>query len=250
MFTFTDNQIKYLTKFIEQNTDLLNTDNFLNLFEKWDDAVKSSRVSVWTDCGLKIRHLEILLRDADVDFLSNMKRLIYGMYNNDDTLTEITLPDNVKEISSYCFTNCRNLRKIEILSDYLDFCGAAALAHTAISELTIPSCSRIPPNLCLECSNLEKVIIKDGAERLSDHSFSGCKKLKDIHLPKTLTYINDYAFLYSTNIETITFGGTYEEFKSSVIFSYFLEKLLPANDKQIRVICFDLTKVFKKGEFF
>lgn len=180
-----------------------------------------------------------------------MKRLVYAMYNCDETLTEITLPDNIKEISSYCFTNCRNLKKIEILSDKLDFCGAAALAHTAISELTIPSCSRIPPNLCQDCINLERVVIKDGAEMVAGESFKGCEKLKDIYLPKTITHINDSAFLYDINIETITFDGTYEEFRSSVLYSYILENLLPYNDhKQIKVICSDLTKVFKKGESF
>ena len=178
-----------------------------------------------------------------------MDRLTYGMYNCDETLTEITLPDNIKEIGSYCFTNCPNLKKIEILSNYLDFCGAAALAHTAISELTIPSCSRIPPNLCQDCINLEKVVIKDGAEMIVGESFKGCEKLKDIYLPKTITHINDSAFLYDINIEAITFGGTYEEFRSSVLYSYILENLLPYNDhKQIKVICSDLTKVFKKGE--
>lgn len=249
MFTFTDAQLKYLTQFINDNTGLLDTDNFFELFEKWRDIVDASSASIWDGNVLKTRHLEILLRDAGVDFLSNMDRLIYGMYNCDETLTEITLPDNIKEIGSYCFTNCPNLKKIEILSNYLDFCGAAALAHTAISELIIPSCSRIPPNLCLDCMNLEKVVIKDGAERLTDSCFKGCEKLKDIYLPKTITYIHDFAFLHSDNIETITFGGTYEEFKSSVIYPYFLKTLLPHNDKeQIKVICSDLTKVFKKGE--
>lgn len=39
MFTFTDAQLKYLTQFIKDNTDLLDTDNFLKLFEKWHDSV-------------------------------------------------------------------------------------------------------------------------------------------------------------------------------------------------------------------
>lgn len=115
MFTFTDAQLKYLTQFINDNTGLLDTDNFFELFEKWRDIVDASSASIWDGNVLKTRHLEILLRDADVDFLSNMDRLTYGMYNCDETLTEITLPDNIKEIGGYVFSGCDSLKEITFL---------------------------------------------------------------------------------------------------------------------------------------
>ena len=53
------------------------------------------------------------------------------------------------------------------------------------------------------CSNLEFIDLKN-VETIYTQAFIGCTALKNIHLPATLTSVNESAFAGCTNLENVT----------------------------------------------
>lgn len=63
------------------------------------------------------------------------------------------------------------------------------------------------------CSRLEEVILPKGLESIEENTFFGCKSLKNIELPSTLTRIGSDAFAES-GIETLIVPGSVETITS------------------------------------
>ena len=85
---------------------------------------------------------------------------------------EIYIHSNVKEIESYCFSECRNLQKI-VIPD---------------------SVTKISSNAFDDCSQLSSIILSTNILKLNWSTFSNCKELKHLQLPPYLLEINTACF--------------------------------------------------------
>ena len=90
-----------------------------------------------------------------------------GLFANMNSLTEITIPDQVKEIESGAFIGCKNLQEISLPS-----------AITAIEK-----------NCFFECSSLKEVVIPEGVTVIEEAAFSYCSSLQKIEIPETVKVI-------------------------------------------------------------
>lgn len=77
--------------------------------------------------------------------------------------------------------------------------------------------------------NMEEVVLPDTIETISSYAFNGCKNLKKINFPESLTYIGDYAFS-NTSIEAAEISENIEHlgngaFKNTKIKSI----IIPSN---------------------
>jgi hypothetical protein len=70
--------------------------------------------------------------------------------------------------------------------------------------LTIYGKGNMPSNMSFtENLKIKKVVVKKGVKTISNSAFYGCKNLKSVKLPSTVTKIGSCAF-YSTNIKKVT----------------------------------------------
>ncbi len=88
------------------------------------------------------------------------------------SLTTITIPDSVKQISGKCFEGCSSLTKVILPKGLKE-----------IGDYTFSG-----------CSSLREIVIPDGVNIIGRGAFDGCTSLKTLSLPKTLTYLGDHAF--------------------------------------------------------
>ena len=105
-------------------------------------------------------------------------------------LTEVHLPEGLKEIGPQCFCGCASLRNIDIPKS-VTFIGDNAFAH---------------------CLKLEEIIIPN-IKSIENGLLTDCSSLKTVRLPKTITDIYSNAFGACNNLENIFYEGTIEEFK-------------------------------------
>ena len=87
-------------------------------------------------------------------------------------LTDIAIPDCVKEISVGAFMGCTSLRSVKMAS------GVTTIGDSAFTS----------------CTALESVVIPEGVTSIGECAFSQCVSLKSIALPESLVTVGSDAF--------------------------------------------------------
>jgi hypothetical protein len=109
-------------------------------------------------------------------------------YNN---LTELVIPDSVRELGKEAFRGCKKLESIALSPNTktIPFCCFANL--DALSTLNIP----------------------EGVTTIEEGAFGVCPKLNVVGLPASIKSIEDYAFERAESLTTIFFAGTEAQWK-------------------------------------
>ncbi len=98
------------------------------------------------------------------------------------SITSFEIPDAVKIIYSYAFSNCKSLNSVTIPDSVMSIgCSAFAGCKSLIS-VTIPnSVTTIDYYAFLNCSNLTSVTVGNGVTSIGGHAFEGCHKLVEVY---------------------------------------------------------------------
>ncbi|MBE5739683.1 MAG: leucine-rich repeat domain-containing protein [Clostridiales bacterium] len=114
------------------------------------------------------------------------------LYIGNDLLTELVIPDNIKEIKYHAFGHNDALTKV-VFSDCTVSIGEKAFQ---------------------DCSYLSIIDFGLNLEIIGAHAFEGCYSLKSIVLGENLASIGEEAFNWCTNLKSITFNGTVEQWNA------------------------------------
>ena len=120
---------------------------------------------------------------------------------------EITIPSSynnkpLTKISSYAFSNDRDIAKI-----------------------TLPSSVTTIENYAFQnCSNLREVKMP-GVQKIASYAFSNCITMQSVTLPVTLSELNDWVFYDCSSLRTVNYEGTLAQwckitFYSGTLFDY------------------------------
>lgn len=111
-----------------------------------------------------------------------------GFYYNEDGFlyqytgdaTDIVIPEGVTEIGTNVFDD-------------------------RITSVVIPGTVKELGNFCFnDCSNLKKVVMKDGVTVISSYAFQNCTSLTEVAIPDSVTTIEDEAFTGDTALTEIS----------------------------------------------
>lgn len=151
-------------------------------------------------------------------------------------LTNIELSNNLEVIPKYCFRECVKLEVIELPSscivigfgafanceklrvidfnDQLSTIGSNAFLGSGLRILRIPSSVKtIEDGAFSYCDQLEKVVIP-GNTKINNGCFDACDQLQEVVLGKDIELIGGFNFSDCSNLESITYLGTKEQFMS------------------------------------
>ena len=136
----------------------------------------------------------------------------YGAFQNNKLLTDVELPNGLKQINGNAFNGCKSLKNIT-LPNGLEIIGASAFSGCdAIERLILPeSLTSIGEKAFSNCDNLADIggRIPDGVEVLPNSWTSGCPKLsKELILPSSIKKI--YYLAFDSDM-TIYYEGTKEQ---------------------------------------
>lgn len=174
-------------------------------------------------------------------------------------LTSITLPKNLLEIGEYAFINCENLQTVKFEANTkLTVIGKGAFYQcNSLDKFYVPSTvtslgayafygcksltnvqfannsqlSIIGESAFRECPALTSIIIPDKVTKLDSTMFFKCTSLTYVVLPSGITDIGPEVFHTCSNLDTVYFKGTAEEW-NNISVGYSNESLLSAE------ICF------------
>ncbi len=125
-------------------------------------------------------------------------------------IISVTLPDTVKIIGEYAFTES-SVEEI-VLSNSLEEIGFSAF---------------------LKCENLKTVKLPDSLTTLSRYAFKECKSLKHINIPKNIKTVDEEVFSY-TGLATVHFdNGVQEIATNAFLMSTVKEAVFPSSLRQV-----------------
>ena len=159
-------------------------------------------------------------------------------FKDNMTVTDVTIPDTVTAITDEAFSGCMLLSTINFGSGVTEISNKAFKWCQSLTELVIPEGITVIGNNAFEsCSVLKKitlpetlvtigdcafkdcvklssqVVIPDNVTTIGDYAFSGCK-FSTMVLGKSVVSIGESAFAVASNLNSLYYAGTKEEFKA------------------------------------
>lgn len=157
-------------------------------------------------------------------------------FQDNTTITSVTIPASVTEIGSNAFAGCTNLTSVNYIGDWskltiqsgnpavedavnaqlFDFAftpdnTAVIVTHYkgTAADVTIPSCYKGKPvmainNAAFPNSAVTSVTIPDSVTSIPDAAFVNCSQLTNISIPNSVTYIGFSAFDGCASLKSIT----------------------------------------------
>lgn len=171
-------------------------------------------------------------------------------FQDNTTITSVTIPANVTEIGSNAFADCTNLTSVTYGGDWSNLTiqsGNPAVEdavnaqlfdfvftpdNTAVivrykgtaADVTIPSHYKGKPvtmidHAAFHDSAVTSVTIPDSVTSIPDHAFSFCSQLTNISIPNSVTFIGFSAFNSCTSLKSITLPSSLSTIQSSAFYN-------------------------------
>lgn len=175
-------------------------------------------------------------------------------FQDNTTITSVTIPDSVTEIGANAFAGCTNLTSVTYGGDWSNLTiqsGNPAVQdaanaplfdfefippdNTAVivtnykyngaaADVTIPSRYQGKPvttigHAAFFNSAVTSVTIPDSVTSISDEAFINCPKLTNISIPNSVTYIGFSAFSSCTSLKSITLPSSLSTIQSYAFYN-------------------------------
>lgn len=139
-----------------------------------------------------------------------------------DLLKDVTLPNNLYEISDYMFASCDSLENIE-LPKTITRIGHGAFSGAGLSSIILPaSLQTVEAAAFSGCDNLKEIIVPYGVTKLGGTLpslpkserygvFTGCDSLESVYIPDTVTSSVSRIIEKSNNAIIYCSGNSYME---------------------------------------
>ncbi len=172
-----------------------------------------------TITGLADFNVSELTIPAQLDGI-NVLKIDESAFENNITLTSVTVSDGINIIGRYAFSGCINLTNVDLGSiseiDQEAFLNCIRLKSVVIPKtLTTMNYDWTKMRSPFASSGLEKAIVEEGTTVLPWYLFFGCTNLKTVVLPENAAYgtyeIKNNVFAGCTNLEQVATAATIKE---------------------------------------
>ena len=152
-------------------------------------------------------------------FTSDMSILIG--YPSGKTDTTYIVPNGVKYVGDWVFSECYRLVNITLPDELLIIGGSAFYACTGLKSITIPNSVKYIGGIAFElCENIQTITIPSGVEEIGEETFMQCTSLKSINIPKSVTKIGNSAFDCCDSLTDVYYEGNSSQWRSINIAEY------------------------------
>ena len=143
-----------------------------------------------------------------INIPNNVKK-INDFAFSESGLTSVKIPESVESIGKLAFSRCKGLTSIEIPNSVrvigkkaFEYCYGLTSVKLSDNILNLES------STFYGCEKLKSIEIPNKVVRIGNHAFYGCKSLASIIIPKSTKNIEQYAFCLCTNLSQVTCHAT------------------------------------------
>ena len=140
-----------------------------------------SRKAPWKSYRSSIKNIVV---EPGVTYIGD-----YSFYQCTNLKT-VNLPDGLSGVGDYAFYQCSGLRDVyaESLAGWIGI-SFGSFESTPMSHAV---------NLYIDGEIIEDVVVPEGTTAIGDSAFEGCRSVKTVKLPNSITSIGKYAFQYTS----------------------------------------------------
>ena len=145
---------------------------------------------------------------ASITLPSSLASIGTNAFNGCTSLASIDLPSSLTSISSNAFYNCTSLSSVT-LPEGLQTIASNAFCETALAHVTLPSTiTTISSQAFANCLRMRSFTVNEGCTTIngSTSPWYGCKNIKVLYLPSTLTKLHTSTFQNMTNLQEVHLG--------------------------------------------
>lgn len=125
----------------------------------------------------------------EVVFSAELQEIDDEAFRGVAELTSVTLSNNMQRIGYQAFSDCEQLSKVAY-----------------VGEMKTADCM-VEIGAFQNCTSLTSFAFPQSLSEVQGWTFVGCRKLKEIILPKSVKKVGDQALRTNSTVETITFEG-------------------------------------------
>lgn len=147
----------------------------------------------------------------------------------------VIIPNTVKTISPFAFTNC-DVKYLSIPNSVTEICDSAFLSCESLEEVILPKdLKKIRNAVFQNCINLKSVRMSDNITEIMQLSFANCSSLREINFSKKIKKIGFSAFYKCNYLDNIILPESLEQIDQMAFQECSsLKKLnMPINLKEI-----------------
>lgn len=141
----------------------------------------------------------------NIIFGSRVKSIPQNAFRNCQDLTSINIPDSVSYIGEYAFANCINIESATI-GKSLKKADNKAFSNCRNLETVIWNAEE-----CISAQmgdSVKTVVFGENVRTIPQYAFSGCKNIKCVDIPNSVTKIYRNAFSGCSGLTTLNIGNS------------------------------------------
>ena len=127
-----------------------------------------------------------------VSFPSGLTEIGFGAFSS-TAITKAPLPNTVKVIGEEAFSWAQNLKSVN-LPEGLTEIRSHTFNATTLESVKLPSTLKRIANGAFSGSCIKELTVPKGVTEIWQEAFKGCRQLKKVTMPDTLTYLGDSIF--------------------------------------------------------
>ena len=168
-------------------------------------------------------------------------RIADKMFYKCASLTEVALPNTLKEIGANAFYNCDALESIELPASVTAIGSGAFRECVALKKIVVSSgVECIAEEMFYECASLTEIVLSNTLKEIKRAAFAHCIALESIELPESVTAIGSSAFSGCLSLKKIVVPDGIERIEGNMFgdCTSLTEVVLPSTLKEIMGMAF------------
>ncbi|MBE6224852.1 MAG: leucine-rich repeat domain-containing protein [Bacteroidales bacterium] len=194
---------------------------------------------------------------------NTLKRIPEQAFSYSQYLETINLHDSIYHIDAYAFYDCKRLLEISLprsltyIGDWafsgtkmygnidvpqtVTYVGNGAFQGTEITSIKLPKNLEFLAAAVLSGTHIRDIEIPEKITSINNYTFSGCRKLESVKLPKGVTYIGVEAFNACVCMETVELSESLKTIdeKAFRLCKELKELKIPKGVESIGPACFE-----------
>ncbi len=150
----------------------------------------------------------------------------FSLWGNDqkniDPITEVVIPDTVRQLGNQVFYKCPNLKKVTMTNSVTTMGDSVFAGCTALTEVKLSGgLTAVSTDTFGGCTSLVNITIPSPVATIGNASFKGCTALKTVTFPNTVTKIGAEAFYGCSAMTSVTIPNSVSVIEAKA-FGYYV----------------------------